>query len=66
MKERENFFDFLFIGSWGYPIGASVITPPQSECRKKGQNAGNHRAYSEKQTSRRKFLRFRIFHSDFL
>ena len=47
-------------------VGVSVFTPPQPGRRKKGQNGGNHWAYSEKPTSRRKFLRFFNFYGDFL
>ena len=40
---------------------ASVITPAYPGRWKKGQNDGNPCAYSEKPTSRRKFLGFPIF-----
>ena len=45
---------------------ASVITPAYPGRWKKGQNDGNPCAYSEKPTSRRKFLGFLIFYRDFL
>ena len=45
---------------------ASVITPVYPGRWKKGQNSGNPCAYSEKPTSRRKFLGFPIFYRDFL
>ena len=45
---------------------ASVITPAYPGRWKKGQNDGNPCAYSEKPTSRRKFLGFLIFYRNFL
>ena len=47
-------------------LRASVITPAYPGRRKKGQNDGNPCAYSEKPTSRRKFLGFPIFYRDVL
>ena len=47
-------------------LRASVITPAYPGRWKKGQNDGNPCAYSEKPTSRRKFLGFPIFYRDFL
>ena len=50
----------------GKHVRASVITPACPGRWKKGQNDGNPCAYSEKPTSHRKFLGFRMFYMDFL
>ena len=47
-------------------VRVSVITPAYPGRWKNGQNDGNPCAYSEKPTSRRKFLGFFIFYRDFL
>ena len=57
---------FLAIDLFEQHMRASVITPAYPGHRKKGQNDGNPCVYSEKPTSRRKFLGFPIFYRDFV